>query len=177
MTLTVETPKSDTNKREHLSLIKATPAQRLLSMFGDWAPPDGALATSEQRSRLASNGYTYFIQRFGDAHACIVLRASSSDVIEVQTLIAYPDKRGHGTAMLTKLCEVADVLEVQLWLDAKPFGECRSHIPLSKLKSVYRSFGFFPLREPHWSWISGFHRWDHTRMKNVMLRNARLATE
>jgi GNAT superfamily N-acetyltransferase len=171
MTMTIETPSATNNDGERTVFEKATPAHRLLCVLGDWATTDGVKLCSERARRLATHGYKYFFRQFGDDHAGMVLRASSTDVIEVHTLIAYPDRRGHGTTMMSKLCEEADTLGVRLWLDALPFGANRQLIPLSKLKTFYRSFGFFVIQRPQAHWVNGFHRWEHSSLRNLMLRN------
>ena len=173
MTTTIESLRPSAATAAYSELEKASPAQMVLCMFEEWTDSQNVVMEprSEDGRLLEAHGYKFFLRKFGEEHAFMILRESMRDVIEVESLIAYPDRRGHGTAMLFKLCELADRLDVQLWLDAVPYGANRSRIPLPKLKQVYRRFGFFPIRAPHLRWITEFHHWNHARMKNVMLRN------
>lgn len=171
MTETIEIATTSTATFPFDGIAKASPAQKVLSAFGDWAPTEGIQPCSDHGWLLATHGYKFFVRRFEEGHAAMVLRASSNDVIEIQTLIAYPDRQGYGTQMLSKLCEHADVLGVQLWLDALPFGKNRIQIPLTKLKLVYRQFGFFAIRQSQPNWLCGFHRSGRVHMKSLMLRN------
>ena len=121
----------------------------------------------------AACGYKFFAFVFGNTAVGLGLRATTSAVIELHSIIAYPDRKGGGTVVIQRLCDLADELGVTLWLDAFPFGANRTHIPLPKLKSYYRSFDFFTVRQVNPKWVTAHHRLTQATFKNLMMRNPR----
>jgi hypothetical protein len=122
---------------------------------------------------LCGHGYKFFGKVFKEEeHAMMTIRAATDTVVELQTIISYPDSRGSGSVMMEKLCSIADDQRVDIWLDAVPFGSDRAHIPLKKLKSFYRRFGFASMNAPRSEWLCGYHEWDGSRHSNVMFRRS-----
>jgi GNAT superfamily N-acetyltransferase len=116
-------------------------------------------------------GYKYFAYEFGEGViAVVVLRATDDHVVEIRTLVAYPDRVGSGRKMMEVLCDLADKTGVTLWLDAAPYGS-RAHIPPAKLKQFYRRLGFFAVKRVDPSWVNGYHRWEGGPFDNPMIRN------
>jgi hypothetical protein len=101
----------------------------------------------------------------------VQLRASAARAVELETLISYPERQGHGTRTMERLCSLADELDVTLWLSATPFGSGRQPIPLPKLVGFYHRFGFFGVRRVESPWLCGYHRWNNADLTKVMLRN------
>jgi len=62
--------------------------------------------------------------------------------IHISSIHVFPDsaRTGLATEVMGVLSEMADEFQVELRLNAKPFGEPK--IPKRKLKSFYRRFGF-----------------------------------
>jgi len=155
----------------------ATPAQRFLCAVGDWAATDNVRLVSRRARVMDAYFYKYFVARFGDkGNTAFVLAASSNDTVELNSIISYPDRRGHGTVVMERLCTLADECGVRLWLDACPYGRNHEHISIRKLLAFYQGFGFFPVAKIDRRWISGYHLWDKYKFRHPMIRNAQLIT-
>lgn len=151
--------------------LLAPPSRKLLCALGDCVGPEASDRPLHARTQLAW-GYKTFIFSFGHdgEHVGAILAATNDDTVELQTLIAYPDRRGHGTEVMRKICRLADSLGVSVWLDAHPFGSHRQHITVEKLKGFYGRFGFIALKRVSPDWVNGYHRWDRYKFTNPMLR-------
>jgi hypothetical protein len=162
----------------------ATPAQRLLVAVGDWPENATALGKSERTYRLRAAGYKWFVLDYGQVQApaspppsrppggvMLTLRAAAADVVEIQSLVAYPHRCGYGSLALGRLCRLADELGVKIWGDATPYGSGTDDIPLPRLLAWYQHFGFFAIRRVDRRWVSDYHRWDRWEFENVLLRN------
>ncbi len=154
---------------DHKSL--ASPAHRMLCAVGDWCVDGRPIPVSERARVQRAYGYKLFVIRREGGHVWLVLRNTADDVVELNSVIAYPGQQGHGTAVLERLCTLADDLQVRLWLEAVPYGCDREHIPLAKLKAVYCRAGFFPIKQVDPAWVNDYHRWDRVSFEQVMLRN------
>ena len=159
---------------ERSPALKASPAQKMLCAVGDWSenretPP---VPVSGQARVMHGHGYKTFALAYGDTgFTALTLRAAGADVLELHTIISYPDRRGNGATTMRRLCGLADDLGVRIWLDALPFGRGRKHIPLDKLLEFYRGFGFFRIHRVEPTWLNGYHSWDRYRSHRPMLRN------
>ena len=153
--------------------VKATPAQKVLCAIGDWPEKNAVFNLpfpSGQRS-WRPTGISFCLQYAHDCVTGLTLRATGADLLELQTLISYPDRRGNGAATMRRLCGLADELGVRIWLDAFPFGRGRTHIPQEKLLRFYRNFGFSCLPRIDPAWVNDYHRWDSYRFHSPMLRH------
>ncbi len=91
-------------------------------------------------------------------------------MVEVGSLIAYPDRVGSATKTMNVICDLADQFGITLWLDAVPYGSNREHIPLKKLRSFYAKLGFTPVKQVNRRWTCGYHKFNHSPLENVMIR-------
>jgi hypothetical protein len=150
----------------------ATPSQRFMCALGDWLVAAEAKPVSQRGHVLLAYDYRPFKAEFDGGNVGVILRSTAPTVVEIQSLISYPDRRGYGTQVMQRLCGVADDTGVVLWLVAVPFGRKREHIPLSKLRAFYKRFAFFGLRSVNSAWVNGFHRWDRASFRYPMMRTA-----
>jgi GNAT superfamily N-acetyltransferase len=155
---------------------KITPSFRLLSAYREWAGGKEGQPVSIRGWMTHAYNYKMFGKSFsGGEHAAIIVRASTATTVELMSIIAYPDSRGHGTVMMDQLCRMADEFGVDIWLDALPYGKKRVHIPLKILKRFYRRFGFAAIDRVRPEWLCGYHECDKAGLANVMFRRASLS--
>jgi hypothetical protein len=156
---------------------KASAAQRLLCAVGDWPQNQGCGSAVSLNARMMNfYGYKGFLLQYDESRSCyLVLHATAPAVVELRSIISYPDRKGTGREMLQSLRTLADDLRVTLWLDALPFGRDREHISLPKLTALYREFAFFRVRRIDRRWVNEYHLWGGDTFRNTMVRNPRAA--
>jgi len=116
-------------------------------------------------------GYQNFGFRDAGRMVSLTLHPTNHEMVELHSVIAYPDRVGQGTAIMKRLCELADQLEVILWLEALPYGSDREHIPHAKLTAWYKSFQFFHIKYPNPKWLSPLHIKEKSNWLCPMMRN------
>jgi hypothetical protein len=161
-----------------IPIQKATAAGKLLCAVGDWkeymGPSQLLMHYPGAVKKLLKLGYKDFNLSIDGGRVHLTLGATTADTVEIQTIIAYPYRNGHGSAVMARLCELADTLGVHLWLQATPFG-IRTHIPELKLKVFYENFGFVEAEiDP--TWFNEGHRRDRS-LKHPMTRDPSNVTE
>ncbi len=81
----------------------------------------------------------------GKPIGCVDLRKLPGTIdgyVELAYIYMYNEKKGHGSIVLNKICELADLHGLEVELDAVPIKKLRAPIPKSKLHNFYIKFGF-----------------------------------
>ena len=153
---------------------ESTPTRKFLARVRQQVGPQDIKDVSQRAKIMNATDYCPFVFNFGKYNRCFtMLRATTEKLLELQTIISYPDRRGSGTKVMTLLCTLADELCVSLWLDACPFGSNRQHISLEKLVAFYQEFGFSSIPAVEDQWVNTFHILYGDQFAQPMLRNAR----
>ena len=76
---------------------------------------------------------------------CVDLRKDLDTVdgyVELAYIFIYYQKQGYASAILKKICELADLYGLEVELDAVPVTQFGETISRGKLHRLYRNFGF-----------------------------------
>ena len=83
----------------------------------------------------------------GEKVACVDLRKPEDTIpgfVELAYIYVYVQKKGVGTKILYKICELADKYNLEVVLDAVPVDKDVDSIPKWKLHEFYKKYGFKP---------------------------------
>lgn len=111
-----------------LSNISA-PVEEFLQKLSIVAPPAGQGAYAFMQPDRSCRGWVQFIHR-------------SASQIEIHRLWTLAPGKGHGTAMLGAVCELADSHGVEIWLKPLPFGRKPHPKSRDELMTWYQKYGF-----------------------------------
>lgn len=153
----------------------ANPTEHLFAGIAAWKEILMLAPLSPMAVRMAHVGYIpLYIEQIVEESVFLCLRASASDVVELQSIHANPAQHGHGSALLRRLCDLAEETGVTLWLDARPFGSGR-HITFGRLQAWYRRFGFERVSSIPTEWLVETHGTSFIKRASLMLRSPRVA--
>ena len=75
--------------------------------------------------------------------ACAWNRGADPDLVQIYHVSVFQPRKGHGTAILTHLCRLADEFRVRLYVQPEPIGAPdQDPIAPDKLTHWYKQFGF-----------------------------------
>ena len=81
----------------------------------------------------------------GKPVGCVDLRKQPNTVdgyVELAYIYIYEKQQGHGSAIIKKICKLADEYKLEVELDAVPISKSNDPIPQWKLHAFYREFKF-----------------------------------
>lgn len=81
----------------------------------------------------------------GEMVGCVDLRKLPGTIdgfVELAFIYIFQQEKGYGSTVLNRICELADMLNLEVNLEAVPIRGLGREIEKSKLQAFYRSFGF-----------------------------------
>jgi hypothetical protein len=99
-----------------------TPATQLLTMVGDWSEVHwNDFKLTSDRARYQAKFYKIFPLKLDeDQRGLLTLGAPTASVVELRQIVAFEYRKGIGTAVMSRLCGLADKLDVTLFLNVLP---------------------------------------------------------